>query len=151
MLWNYLSSTMEYKKRDYIIIIFLITMMFATFEYVAGLGILFFFASLYYIYNEPEKKNKIIKGIIGIGSLAAAIFTIIFMFSVPGESNEIARFLKEAYDFTPHIFNLNFSITITCIILLGLFILKKRPIKWLSLTAIIVIFSIAFNSSSSVF
>ena len=144
ILWNYLSSNMEYKKRDYIIIIFLITMMFETFEYVAGLGILFFLASIYYIYKEPEKKNKIIKGIIGISSLVAAIFTIIFMFSVPGESSEIARFLKEAHDFAPHIFNLNSSITITCILLLGLFIFKKRPIKWLYLTSIIVIFSIVF-------
>ena len=144
LLWIYLSTTMKYTKKDIIAIIFLITMMFATFEYVAGLGIIFALASIYYTYKEADKKSKIIKGIIGIGSLVAAIFTIIFMFSVPGESGEIARFLKEAHDFAPHIFNLNSSITITCILLLGLFIFKKRPIKWLSLTSIIVIFSIVF-------
>ena len=61
ILWIYLSTTMQYTKKDIIAIIFLITMMFATFEYVAGLGILFFLASIYYVYKEPEKKNKIIK------------------------------------------------------------------------------------------
>ena len=63
ILWIYLSTTMQYTKKYIIAIIFLITMMFATFEYVAGLGILFFLASIYYVYKEPEKKNKIINNL----------------------------------------------------------------------------------------
>ena len=144
ILWIYLSTTMQYTKKDIIAIIFLVIMMFATFEYVVGLGILFFLASIYYVYKEPEKKNKIIKGIIGLGSLAAAIFTGLFMFSVSGENGEIARFLKEACDFIPHALNLNLSITVATIILFGLFIFKKTPIKWIPLTSIIVVFSIVF-------
>ncbi len=41
ILWNYLCSKIDYKKTDIIFILFLLTMMFGTYEYVAFLGIIF--------------------------------------------------------------------------------------------------------------
>lgn len=140
ILLNYLVSNIKLKKSDYFAISFLTIMMFATFEYVACLGLLLALASIYYIRKESDKKEKIAKGFIGIGSLAAAIFNAAYMFSIPGEGGEIVRFLKETFDFIPHMFNLNILITITAIILMILFAFKKEPFKVKSIVCISAIF-----------
>lgn len=145
VLLNYFVSDIKFKKIDYLAISFLLITMFATFEYVVGLGLIFALASIYYIRKEPEKKAKIIKTIIGVGSLGAALYTGIFMSLIPDEGEEISRFIKEAYDFIPHIFNLNILITITTIVLFILFLFKKKPITWKSTTLITIIFAIVFT------
>lgn len=144
LLWIYLSTTMKYTKKDIIAIIFLITVMFATFEYVVGLGIIFALASIYYVCKEPEKKNKIIKALIGLGSLSASIFDIMFMFSVPGEAGEIMRFLKETYDFIHNMWNMNIMFTVISIFLIGLAIFRKKLFTTKNLIFISLIFVCLF-------
>lgn len=141
ILWNYLSSNMEYKRRDYIAIIFLITMMFATYEYVVFLGIIFFFASFHYVFKEKRLKNQLIKTIIGFGSLGASLFNIYMMLKTPGESGEILRFLREAYDFVYPMWNMNLLISIVTILLIGFFILKKNKLNFSNIVFLSCIFA----------
>lgn len=144
ILWNYLSSNMEYKKRDYLAIVFLVTMMFATYEYVIALGIIFFFASFHYVFKEKGLKNQLIKTIIGFGSLGASLFNIIMMIKTPGEGGEIIRFLKEAYDFTYSMWNMNLLISIVTVFLLGFFTLKKEKLTSKGIIFLSIIYACIF-------
>ncbi len=140
ILWIYLSTIMKYTKRDIIAILLLITIMFATFEYVVGLGIIFALASIYYVYKEPDKKSKIIKAIIGIGSLGASIYNIVFMLSVKGEASEITIFFKQCYDFIPSMWNNNLIFTIASIFILGFTLFKRKTFSAKSIIFISTIF-----------
>ena len=62
ILWNYLVSDIKYTKRDIIYILFLITIMYATYEYVAILGLIFFIAHFHYVLNyKTSIENQCIK------------------------------------------------------------------------------------------
>ncbi len=125
ILWNYIVADIDYKKRDIAGIIFLLIMMFGTYEYVSILGIIFFIASSFYLLKSDTLKKQAVKLMIGLGSLAASVFNIVFMLKVPGEDGEIMRFLKEAHDFLPFVFNLNISLSIITIIILLILFFKK--------------------------
>ncbi len=141
LLWIYLSTIMQYKKRDIIAVIFLLTIMFATFEYVVGLGVIFAIASIYYVYKEPNKKSKIVKALIGVGSLGASIYNLMFMISVPGEAGEITKFFKQAYDFVPSMWNMNLILTITSILILGIALFRRKVFS----TRIIILIFLFFS------
>lgn len=157
ILWNYLVSDIDYKKRDIFAIIFLLIIMFGTYEYVALLGLIFFMAHYHYLVNcKTSLKNQAVKVLIGLGSLGAAIYTIIFMLNISGESGEIVRFLKEAYDFLPYIFNLNTLFTIATIIFLLIFAFVKKKISLPILFIVVIIFvglltKMLLNQQSSVY
>jgi len=156
ILWNYLASNIDYKKRDLFFIIFLIVMMFATYEYVAVLGIIFFLAHFHYVVKEKSFKNQCVKTLIGFGSLGAAIYNIRFMLNVEGEGGEIMRFLGEATNYFPHIFELNSLLSIITVGFLICFSFKKTKIGYFSLTVISVIFTFGFihllnNPTASVY
>ncbi len=140
ILWNYLAGEIEYTKKDIAVIIFLITMMFASYEYIAVLGIIFFIASFYYALKNDNEKTQLIKTIIGRGSLLAAVFNIVYMIKVPGESGEILRFLKEAHDFIPYCLNMNLLISVVTVILLIIFAFKKEQISLKTITLISLIY-----------
>lgn len=140
MLWNYLSSNMEYKRRDYITIIFLITMMFATYEYVVFLGIIFFFSSFHYVFKENNLQKQLVKSFIGFGSLGASIFNIFIMLQTPGEAGEIFRYLREAYDFAFPMWNMNLLVSIITVLLLGFFTLKRKELTSSQITILSLIY-----------
>lgn len=136
VLWNYLVSQIEYKKRDIIAIVFLITIMFATYEYVALLGIIFFISSIYYSSMETNEKSKYIKNLIGLGSLGASIFNILYMLNVPGNDNEIKRFLGEALSFYPSIWEMCSIFSIIAIVAIIIINFYKRKISYIFLLII---------------
>ena len=141
ILWNYLVSDIKYTKKDIIYIFFLITTMYATYEYVAILGIIFFIAHFHYVLNyKTSIKSQCIKALIGISALGASIYNIWFMFKTPGEGGEILRFLGEATDFFPLVFNLNSLFTILTIFLLFIFIFRKKKITLGILSIITLLF-----------
>lgn len=140
ILFNYLAGNINYKKRDIFCIIFLLIIMFGTYEYNIFLGPIFFLASFIYAKKEPDKRNRIIKRLIGIGALFASIFDIIYMINIPGESNEIIRFIKEGYDFLPNALNLNISFSFIALVLLFLFIFKKKKAGIISLILCSILF-----------
>ena len=143
ILWNYLSAKIDYKKTDIIFILFLLTMMFGTYEYVAFLGIIFFLAHFHYVIQEKDFKNQCIKTLIGLGSLSASIYNIIFMLKTEGESGEIIRFIRETTDYFPHLLELNTLFSIITIIILMLIVIRKEQISKLLVSLVIVIYIIA--------
>ena len=143
ILWNYLCSKIDYKKTDIIFILFLLTMMFGTYEYVAFLGIIFFFAHFHYVMQEKDFKNQCVKTLIGVGSLVASIYNIIFMLKTNGEKGEIIRFLGEAADYFHHLFELNTLFSIITIITLMLIAIRKEQISKTLLSLVVIIYTIA--------
>ncbi len=143
ILWNYLCSKIDYKKTDIIFILFLLTMMFGTYEYVAFLGIIFFFAHFHYVMQEKDFKNQCVKTLIGVGSIVASIYNIIFMLKTNGEKGEIIRFLGEAVDYFPHLFELNTLFSIITIITLMLIAIRKEQISKTLLSLVVIIYTIA--------
>ena len=143
ILWNYLCAKIDYKKTDIIFILFLLTMMFGTYEYVAFLGIIFFFAHFHYVMQEKIFKNQCVKILIGIGSLTASIYNIIFMLRTNGEKGEIIRFLGEATDYFPHLFELNTLFSIITIVILMFIAFRKEQISKLLISLIFIIYTIA--------
>lgn len=144
ILWNYLASKIDYKKRDILFILFLIVIMFGTYEYVAVLGIIFFLAHFHYVVREKSFKNQCVKTFIGIGALAASVYNIVFMFKTEGESGEILRFLGEATDFFPHLLELNSIFSILTIIVLLFLAFKKEKISLPFVGFIFVLYVVAF-------
>lgn len=142
ILWNYLCSKIDYKKTDIIFILFLLTMMFGTYEYVAFLGIIFFFAHFHYVMQEKDFKNQCVKTLIGVGSLVASIYNIIFMLKTNGEKGEIIRFLGEAVDYFPHLFELNTLFSIITIIILILIAFRKEQISKILISLVVIIYTI---------
>lgn len=142
ILWNYLTAKMEYTKKDFVCIMFLIVMMFGTYEYTAYLGIFFFLCHFYYVLQEKSLKNQTIKTIIGFLSLGASLYTIWYMLQQHGEGSEILRFLGEGINVIPQMLHLNSLITIVAFILLILFAFKKTSIKnWEIYTAVFIFYS----------
>ncbi len=133
ILWNYLVSDIDYKKRDILFIIFLLIMMAGTYEYISYLGLFFFIAHFLYVKREKKLYNKVIKSIIGYGSLIVSLFDIIYMINVPGEDGEIKRFFKEFYDFLYYAYDMNILISIITLVILGIFIFKKKYLGIISL------------------
>ncbi len=143
ILWNYLVSEIDYKKRDIVAIIFLLIIMFTTYEYVVALGFIFFLAHFNYVINEKSIKNQCVKTLIGLGALGASIFNIWYMLHVPGEGGEIMRFLKEAHDYMPYILNLNSLFSVLTILIIFLLFFKKTKFSNLSLGLIFFVFIFA--------
>ena len=141
VLWNYLAGKINYNKKDITLITLLILVMFGTYEYIIFLGIIFFVGALIYAKREENIKNKAVKYYIGIGSLGAAVFNLIYALNVPGENNEIQRFLMEGLNVIPHITELNFSISIITLILLLIFVFRKKPAGKKIILLITLIFS----------
>ena len=144
ILWNYLVLNDTYKKRDIVFIVFLITMMFATYEYVAILGIIFFFAAIYYSSIATNENSKYIKNLIGLGSLAAAVYNLAFILNVSGEEGEIQRFLHEWTFFWQFAPTLNLSISIITVVLLIYFIFNTRKFPNWTLYVIASIYAFCF-------
>ncbi len=149
ILWNYLASKIDYKKRDILIIIFLLIMMAGTYEYNAYLAFCFFIAHFFYAFKEEVKFNKIIKHFIGLGCLAVSVFDIIYILHVPGEEAEITRYLKEFTDYLPCALDLNILMSIVTVILIAFFMFKKKPIGYISLAVIFAAIGMAFISIAS--
>ena len=147
ILWNYLVSDIEYKKRDFVFVFFLLIMMFGTYEYVTYLGVVFFIAHFHYLFTNKNQslKSQLLKIIIGWGSLAASIFDFVYMFHVPGEDGEVMRFLKEFVDFLPYVLHLNSLFSIIITIILFTFIFKITRIGIISVVLISLIQVIIFR------
>jgi hypothetical protein len=145
ILWNYLSADINYKKRDLYFILILLFIMLGTYEYTIYFGLFFFIAHFLYVSREKIKFNKIVKRIIGYGSLFAAIFNIIYMLMVPDEDNEIARFFEEALDIWPECYHLNILLSIITVVFIALFFFKKKNIGIWSLLLILSVFAGAFT------
>ena len=144
ILWNYLAANIEYKKKDIIFIIFLVTMMFGTYEYVALLGIIFFLAHFHYVVQEKSFKNQCVKTFIGLGALASAIYTISFMLKTDGEGGEILRFIGEATDFLPHLFELNSLFSVLTIVIVIFISFKKEKMSLLLNSFILILYVLCF-------
>lgn len=144
ILWNYLASDIDYKKRDIVFIIFLLVMMAGTYEYISYLGIFFFTAHFLYVKREKKLFNKVIKSIIGYGSLIVSLFDIIYMINVPDEAGEIKRFFKEFHDYFYLAYDMNVLISIITLIILGILIFKKKYIGIISLIFFTLIYTGVF-------
>ena len=142
ILWNYLVTDIDYKKRDIIYIILLLIIMCGTYEYVACIGIIFFIA--YMFYNKPEYslKQRIIKSIIGFGSLYCAIYNIIHFCGVEDEMIGAKRFINELYSVIPQLLNLNTLLIILAILLLFVFFFKKTQLNKINYAIAIAYFSV---------
>lgn len=144
ILWNYLVSDIDYKKRDILCILFLIIMMFATYEYVVMLGFIFFLAHFHYVLKDKSFKNQCVKTLIGLGALCASVYNIWYMFHVPSEGGEIMRFMNEAHDYMPYILNLNSLLSVLTIVILLCLILKKTKLSNLLLIFFGLLYTCAF-------
>ena len=144
ILWNYLVNNIEYKKRDVLGILFIVAMMFGTYEYVAFLGVIFFVASIYYASIETNENSKYIKNLIGLGSLGAAIYNILFMLNVSGEANEIQRFFEEWILCYRMSLTLNLSISIITIALILYFLFNKKKFSNWTLGVVSVLYIFGF-------
>lgn len=120
LLLNYLLAKIKYTIIDQICILFLLITMTGIFEHTIFIGILFFIGACFCISKDHlPKSSKVIKAIIGIGSLFASIYTINYMSKINEESSEIIRFFNEAI---PMIHNISSSnalfliITIACLV-----------------------------------
>ena len=142
ILWNYLVSKINYTKKDIFFILILITIMFESYEYISYIGLLFFIMHFYYVKIEDSKKNKLVKSIIGFGSLFASVFNIIFIFKTTGNQGEIVRFVNEATSVLPHILSLNSLISVFTIILLLLIAFKKNKLSTLLTITLSVLYAI---------
>ena len=129
ILWNYFISDIEYKKHDIISIIFLLIMMFATYEYVIFAGIIFFIA--YFLYKKPEQSTlqKNIKKLIAYTSLIVVITNIIYMMLIPGEAGEILRFWEEFIGLIPHICHLNGLFSVVSIFLMFFYMFYNKRLN----------------------
>lgn len=145
ILWNYMAAKMEYTKKDIALIVFLIAMMFFTYEYVIGLGVIFFIASFMYVNQVQDIKSQIVKTLIGLGALSASIFDLIYILRQPGEGGEILRFLKEGWDYLPKAFELNILLTIVAVGLLFVFtFINKKKLHPIATWGIGAIFFASF-------
>ncbi len=144
IIWNYLASEIQIKKRDLAGILFCLVCMYATYEYVVFLGIIIFLAHFRYVLKSTSLKNQCYKTFIGFASLGASLYNIYYMMNVSGESGEINRFFKECYDFMPFIFNLCSLFSIITIILLLIFVWKKTQINVITTIALSFIYALAF-------
>ena len=143
ILWNYLVSKEEYKISDIAVIIFLVMMMFGTYEYIIFLGPVIFIAHFFYLQDGISVKNKIMKKIIGWGSLSAALFNIVYMSGVSGEAGEIARFFDEAVNVLPNLLKFNSLFSVAAVLLLILFFFYKKKIQTTGLFFILAVFNLA--------
>ncbi len=139
VLWNYLVNDIEYKKGDILTIILLCVCMFGIYEYTALLGIIFFVASIKFLKETIDLKNKIIKSFIGITSISAAIYTFIYMVRITNTNHEIGRFFKEGIDYIPHILEFCILFSVITIVFLVICYFQK---KLLTRFALILIFFI---------
>ena len=130
VLWNYLAGKIDYNKKDIILILFLLIMMFGTWEYVMFLGPIFFAASIMYEQREEDTRNKRIKQLIGWGALAASVFTTVYFLYIVFASNDNGLyFFKEFYDYIPHFFELCglLSCLLVIFLIVAFFIKNKMP------------------------
>ncbi len=142
ILFNYLVQKCEYRIRDILGIILCLVIFFGTYEYVVFLGIIFFIASIFYAKKAENKKDKIIKFTIGIGSLAASIFDFVYMLNVKGEGGEVQRFIREAVEMVSRDFiNINFILSVLAIILLVVYLFKKELFSKKAFIIITLLFS----------
>ena len=143
ILWNYLVTKEEYKISDIAVIVFLIMMMFGTYEYMIFLGPVIFISHFFYLYDGISEKNAAIKRIIGWGSLSAALFNIIYMFGVSGEVDEIVRYFEEAVNVLPNLLKFNSLFSVVAVVLLILFFFYKKKIQTTGLFFILAVFNLA--------
>ncbi len=144
ILWNYLVSDIQIKKRDALAILFCLFCMYATYEYVIILGPVIFLAHFGYVLKSTSIKNQGYKAVIGLGSLGASIYNIYFITHVNGETDEIIRFLGECYNFLPRVFNLCSLFSIITIVLLIIFAWKKTKIGMFVILSMSIIYILAF-------
>ncbi len=78
ILWNYFISDIEYKKSDIVGIIFLLIIMFATYEYVIFTGIIFFISYFLYRNSEQNVLQKNTKKLIAIAIIYLVAFLYLF-------------------------------------------------------------------------
>ena len=145
VLWNYLVAKIDYKKHDVFFIILLLIAMVGTWEYTIYLGVFFFIAHFLYVSREENVFNKKIKHLIGYGSLVAAIFDLVYILRIPGEEEEILRFIDEAINYWSQALNINLFISIITVVLIILFLFKKKNIGIWSLLFLLVCYTSAFT------
>ncbi len=145
ILWNYLVSDTEIKKRDALALIVCLICLFATYEYIIFLGPIIFCSHFHYVLQDKSIKNQYYKTLIGLGSLGAAIYNIYFMINVQGEGGEIARFFKECHDYLPYIFQLCSLFSVITIIFLLIFVWKKTKINRIQIIIMALFYVLAFH------
>ena len=155
ILWNYLANDIEYKLTDYFAVTFLLICMFGTYEYNLFLGIIFFIASLKFIAATSDAKIKKIKFYIGVVSLLAALYNLVYICSIKNNGYQILRFaVVEALDFIPRIFQLCSIISVFTIIYLFIFrkkeeILSAKTIGILSVSYIVLLITLLLSVQNS--
>ena len=142
VLWNYLAGKIDYNKKDIILILFLLIMMFATWEYVILLGPVFFAASVMYANREENVKNKRVKQLIGVGALAASIFTAVYLVhKLLNATDNGFNFIRELYDYLPKVFSLcSLFSCLAVIFLIAAFFNKNKLSKSFLFFAVSVFF-----------
>lgn len=140
ILFNYLAGKIDYKKKDIIIIFFLVLFLFRSHEMVLFLGPIIFLASLFYASQEESNFNKKIKYFIGAGSLFASFYMLYWFLTRP-IMNETIRFLYEAVTYSHSLLNLNILLTIVGLLVAFIAIFKKSIFSKLEISIILIIYS----------
>ena len=125
ILFNYLSSDINYTKKDISIITFLLITLFGGTEYVMFIGPIFFLAGLYYGSKTNNIRDKIVKYSIAIVGLIASIFVIAYFYMHTSMFVDGLRFTGEAQDYFDRALKINSIISILAIALITIFSTKK--------------------------
>ena len=104
----------------------------------------FFMTSFYYAARQGNRFNKIVKYLIGLGSLCSAIYVGHFIFSHAQSQNESSRFFVEAINFLPFVFQLSSLVSVIALILTFVIFFKKDALNKAQKISISVIFAIIF-------
>lgn len=126
VLFNYLAGEINYTKKDTLIISALLIFLFRSHEMVLYLGVIIFFASLFYAKREENTFNKIIKYLIGIGSFCASIYMVSW-FLTKHITNDTVRFASEAVQYLHLSLRMNLVLTIVGLLIGAIaFFIKKE-------------------------
>lgn len=119
--------------------------LFGSWEYVIVLGPVFFAASFLYCSREENRKNRIVKRIIGITALCAGFYDLIHVIVIEYfRPNEGMYFLKELYDFLPEVLNLCSLLSVIAIIFLIYSFFRKEKLSNFAVSVIFLTFFCAF-------
>lgn len=148
ILYNYISSDIDYTKQDILPISFLVLLLFGSYENVIFIGPILFIAALYFAYHTNNISNRKVKLGIGFASLIAGIYILFYMLFVVHSQSEGMRFFSE---FTSIFFtyaSTNFLLTLISLIIIliprkNLF--TKKNIIVISLLYVYILFSM-FNN-----
>ncbi len=144
LLYNYLTIKEPYSQKDIYSMGLLSVILFNSHEFILFVGPILFIAALFHASEVKDEKQKQIKFNIGLISLIAGIFVLLFILMHQQTQNETGRFFGELIDLWGHYLILNTSLSITAVIVMCATIKKQQTfsIKEIAIISAIFIYAL---------